>query len=397
MNAAARRTFPLRLALVAGGLGAGLLAAPALAGLVLAPRTGAGRPPAFDPADPGAGRFLAGLDAARDGRWDEAREHLAAAVTAGVPEAPERLATVERKLAVDAAAARARALLADGDPAGAAVALAEAGRGGPELGALGGEVRAAARKRLEELSSAAGRAGEGDESRAAFADLAASFPEEARAVEAAARPRAPQGDPAADRALAALRAGGLAEARAAVVGCRLARCRSIARSLEVVAVGLASPAGGAADGGPEGRSGLDVPALEAAWAALQRLGGSAPLEKTVGAKLAPWYHDAGLEALRRGDLGTARERFDRALGVWPGHPPSQRERERLRARARELFLEGYTEKDASPDQARQKFRLVATISGPEEELHRKARRWLERLDGEAGSRAEAPRTPGGRR
>lgn len=377
----ANRRLP-RFALVAGGLGAGILLAPLLAGVVLAPRTGSGRPPDADPADPGAAQFLAGLDRARDGHWDEAREHLAAAARAGVPEAPERLAAVDRRQAAAAVESQVRALLAGGDIAGAARALATAGEGGPGAVDLARGVREAAARRHDELTAALD-AGTGDpaEVRAELARLDDAVPGPAQAQvpgstnERDVPARGPRAPSSLDRALAAFRAGRVAEARALLASCSGARCRDVASGLATVEAALPVDGRSGSCGGPA------PSALEAAWESVRRLGGSPPLEKTIGAALSPCYHAAGIAALGRGDLAVARERLDRALAADPGHAASRQERERLRERAKEAFLAGYTEKDASPEQARQKFRLVTTISGPEEEIHRKALRWLGRLDG----------------
>lgn len=370
MSAVIRRTASSRLALMAGGLGVGLFVAPAVAGLVLAPRTGEGRPPAEDPNDPGAARFLAALERAREGNLEVAREHLVAAVAAGVFEAPSHLAEVDRRLAAEAAVVFVRGRLAAGDSAGAAAALAGAA-GALEFAPLADEVRAHALRHGERLAAAA--AGEGDaaaEARAELARLAAAFPGEPGFE--VPRPGLPRstGDANANRALSALRGGRLGEARTAVADCRSARCRSIEEALATVEAALS-------DRSATGR----WPALEVALATVRRLGGGGAIEKALGEELAPWYHAAGIEALGRGDVGAARERFDRAIAARPGYSPAMTERDRLRERARQAFLAGYTEKDASPAEARQKFRLVTTITGPDEDVHRKARRWLELLDG----------------
>jgi tetratricopeptide (TPR) repeat protein len=370
-----------RPALVAGGLVVGLLVAVVVAGLggrwnrtAREPWPPVDRPSGPAPEDLGAARFLAGLERAREGRWAEARSEFAAAALAGVPEAPGQLERVERKLAAVGAAARARELLAAGDLVGATRAWREAEGENPGLGSLPGDLREAVRRRREELARELAGSGDGGAARTEWEALAALWPDETLPPptppgtgrgEREARTRSP-----VDRAFAAFRAGRIAEARAAVAGCPADRCRSVDGALATVEAALA---------------GDDRTALEAGAAAIRFLGGSPSLEAALGAKLAPQYHARGEEALRRGDLAVARASFDKALAVRPDYGPSRVERDRLRERAKEEFLAAYAEKDATPDRARQKFELVTTITAPEEELHRKAQTWLERL--EAGARA----------
>jgi tetratricopeptide (TPR) repeat protein len=360
--------------LVAGGLGAGLLLAPAVAGRVVTARPAVEGTYGPAPEDPGAARFLEGLERAREGRWVEARDEFSAAALAEVPEAREHLERVEGKLAVARASTRVREPMVAGDLLGATRALREAGDL-PELGSLAEELREAVRRRREELSRELPAAGDGGAVREEWEALAALWPDGSPSsppapAGAGGGERDARGRSPIDRALAAFRAGRLAEARAAVAGCPTDRCRSVDGALAGVEAALA---------------GDDRSELEAGAAAIRFLGGSPSLEKLLGGKLAPWYHAEGLEALRRGNLAGARASFDRALEVRPDHGPSRVERDRLRERAKETFLAAYAEKDATPDRARQKFELVTTITAPDEELHRKARTWLERL--EAGARA----------
>lgn len=370
MRSGIRRMAISRRLLVASGVGAGLLLAPAIAEPLLAGRIGEGRPPIENPSDAGAARFLAALDRAREGDLAGAREQLVAAEAAGVPEAPSHLAEVDRRLAFDAVRALVTARLAAGDPTAAAEALSGV-TSAPELAPIVDEVRVRARERRERLDAMATgeSAGDVEQARSELARLAAAFPGDPALAVTSLPGQRSAGDTTAARALAAFRKGHLGEARAAVAGCRDSRCRSIDRTLSAVEAALA-------DRSSTGR----WTALEGILATVRRLG-SSPIERAIGEELAPWHHAAGIEALRRGDPGAARQRFDRALAVQPGYPPAAAERDRLRERAREAFLAGYVEKEASPEEARQKFRLVTTMTGPDDEVHRKARRWLERLDG----------------
>jgi tetratricopeptide (TPR) repeat protein len=51
----------------------------------------------------------------------------------------------------------------------------------------------------------------------------------------------------------------------------------------------------------------------------------------------------------------------------------------LRQKAKDLFLLCYTLKDTNPEQAERKFHTVMSLTLPEDELHQKAKGWLEKL------------------
>jgi tetratricopeptide (TPR) repeat protein len=67
-------------------------------------------------------------------------------------------------------------------------------------------------------------------------------------------------------------------------------------------------------------------------------------------------------------------------GIRTPSPRAEEFRGEARMRAKDLYLLGYVLKDSNPEEALQKLRTVLALTFPDDELHLKARTWLEKLE-----------------
>jgi hypothetical protein len=63
----------------------------------------------------------------------------------------------------------------------------------------------------------------------------------------------------------------------------------------------------------------------------------------------------------------------------PKHAGAHRIIEELRQKAKELYLQGYALKDANPKDGIARFQEVMDLTLPSDEVHLKAKTWLEKL------------------
>jgi hypothetical protein len=122
-----------------------------------------------------------------------------------------------------------------------------------------------------------------------------------------------------------------------------------------------------------------IPLLEAALAADADLGGCERLRRELGARLAAALEGAGAAALAADDLESAYLHHRRARAL--GGDASEEVLARLREKARELYLAAYVVRESDPAAAASRLRTALSITGPGDEVHRKARGLLQRLEG----------------
>jgi tetratricopeptide (TPR) repeat protein len=122
--------------------------------------------------------------------------------------------------------------------------------------------------------------------------------------------------------------------------------------------------------------------LEAAGASLAPVPGSGLLRKKIHGRMADLGAREAELAWEAGNRELALRLLEKALAVEPSHAGAERVLAKLRAGAEALFYEGYALKEHKPEEARKKLRLVLRLSRPGEDLHARARKWLEALGDE---------------
>jgi tetratricopeptide (TPR) repeat protein len=137
----------------------------------------------------------------------------------------------------------------------------------------------------------------------------------------------------------------------------------------------------------EDRSADAIAALEQADQADRALAGGrdSPLGREVRRALSGTHTRMARAHTSDEEVGAAAAHLRAALAQDPGNDEARDQLGRLAVRANEAYLSGYVAKDGDPDAARRALRLVVAALPATDETAIKARRWLDRLDGNAGA------------
>src|SRR5262249_38276162 len=122
--------------------------------------------------------------------------------------------------------------------------------------------------------------------------------------------------------------------------------------------------------GPERLRGLD---MRAAGGHASSRGGPAV------ARAAALYYNEAVQAKSAAQWARAMELAAKALTLAPDHRGARALVGELKARAKELFVFAYSLKDTVPEDAVMKFKEVLAMTPPDDEFHRKAQTWIEKL------------------
>jgi pSer/pThr/pTyr-binding forkhead associated (FHA) protein len=127
-----------------------------------------------------------------------------------------------------------------------------------------------------------------------------------------------------------------------------------------------------------------IVALERAESADAAIGPAhrGPLAQKVRKTLASLHLQAGMEQLAAGRLAQASVHVRSALRRDPDDDAVREEWRRIADRANEAYLRGYVAKDIDEAAAREEFQTVVAALPASDATAQKARRWLERFDGE---------------
>lgn len=339
--------------------------------LVLAGRApaGASRDSTVAVAD-GARAFAALRDAFLREDWDSVGRLAEEARATGVPgDEIARYVDGARLEARQAAlVARIRICISSGDQPCARAGLAELAAGS----AVADRERPALEEELRQALANGGDAGGAEVATAApVEDRGGQHPANdrpARRVAAGARPRA---EPAAPLPLDAFRQGdveGAIESAAADPASR--RLVPLLKRYDVVLRRGLESAGPAA-----------YPWLDELVRLEERLGAKSPAGEAARQRLSDLHVAAGLAAERTAEWERALHQYERAARVASGHGAAAAGLQRIRARARDAFFEGYALRDLDREEAVERFQLVTRLLPSGDETYEKARRWLERMRG----------------
>ena len=176
----------------------------------------------------------------------------------------------------------------------------------------------------------------------------------------------------AEAAAARFRAGDLKGAIAAAEKCaggRLEPCRRLHQQLEQFAE-------------LHGRlEHLELGDLERLLELATRVGGGRPssLVFAAMARAGALYYNQAADAKTAGQWARAVDLATKAQRLAPDHPGALAIVREIKARAKELFVFAYSLKDSAPDEAIVRLKEVIALTGTDDEIHRKAVRWVGKL------------------
>ena len=126
---------------------------------------------------------------------------------------------------------------------------------------------------------------------------------------------------------------------------------------------------------------LDLKDLERLLALDLRVAGGTPSGQVQSAmaRAAAMYYNEASKAKTAAQWARAMELAARTLQLAPGHPGALAVVSELKLRAKELFVFAYSAKDTAPDEAILRFKEVIALTPPDDETHRKAVNWVEKL------------------
>ncbi|ATB34509.1 FHA domain-containing protein [Melittangium boletus DSM 14713] len=108
-------------------------------------------------------------------------------------------------------------------------------------------------------------------------------------------------------------------------------------------------------------------------------GRSSKLIGNAGKRAANLFYKMASSAKVAGQWGRAMENAQRALQADPGHVGASAIVTEMRGKAKDVYWGAYAIKDSSPEDALPKFRDVVNMTPPDDELHQKAKVWVEKL------------------
>ena len=113
------------------------------------------------------------------------------------------------------------------------------------------------------------------------------------------------------------------------------------------------------------------------------------LGREVRKSLAQLHYQLGIASVGTDEgLPQAATHLRAAVAADPSNDLAQQQLSQVIARAKELYLQGYVEKDNDAQAARRAFKIVGETLPSTDETAVKARRWLDKLDGKAPPRED---------
>lgn len=106
-----------------------------------------------------------------------------------------------------------------------------------------------------------------------------------------------------------------------------------------------------------------------------------PQSHNISVRVSGAYYKKAAAAKAAGDWATAAENARKVLAADPGNSGAQAIVAEARKTATELYQQGYSLKDQSPDEAAAVLQKVVQMTPAGDELHEKAARWLAKLGG----------------
>ncbi|MFP2903092.1 FHA domain-containing protein, partial [Corallococcus sp. 4LFB] len=108
-------------------------------------------------------------------------------------------------------------------------------------------------------------------------------------------------------------------------------------------------------------------------------GRGSKMGRNAGTRASTIYYKSAAGAKAAGQWSRAMEFARRALQADPNHTGAANIVNDLKSKAKDLYMQAYSIKDSSPEDALPKFRDVVTMTPTDDELHGKAQGWVEKL------------------
>ncbi len=108
------------------------------------------------------------------------------------------------------------------------------------------------------------------------------------------------------------------------------------------------------------------------------------LGKEVRRSLGNLHYNLGVQALGTEDLlASAANHLRAAVANDPENDAAKKQLAEVVAKVKDVYQQGYFEKESDPDAAKKAFKLVVQALPASDELQQKAKRWLDKLEGKA--------------
>ncbi|WP_338865390.1 FHA domain-containing protein [Myxococcus stipitatus] len=108
-------------------------------------------------------------------------------------------------------------------------------------------------------------------------------------------------------------------------------------------------------------------------------GRTSKMARNAGTRAATIFYKSASGAKAAGQWARAMEYARRTLQADPGHAGATNIISEMKSKAKDLYLQAYSLKDGSPEDALPKFKDVVAMTPPEDEYHEKAKTWVEKL------------------
>lgn len=103
------------------------------------------------------------------------------------------------------------------------------------------------------------------------------------------------------------------------------------------------------------------------------------MARNAGTRAATIFYKGATAAKAAGQWSRAMDYSRKALQADPGHAGATNIISELKAKAKDVYLQAYSLKDGSPEEALPKFKDVVAMTPPDDEYHEKAKTWVEKL------------------
>ncbi|WP_226994277.1 FHA domain-containing protein [Myxococcus hansupus] len=103
------------------------------------------------------------------------------------------------------------------------------------------------------------------------------------------------------------------------------------------------------------------------------------MARNAGTRAATIFYKGATAAKASGQWSRAMDYSRKALQADPGHTGATNIISELRTKAKDVYLQAYSLKDGSPEEALPKFKDVVAMTPPDDEYHDKAKTWVEKL------------------
>ncbi|WP_426753047.1 FHA domain-containing protein [Myxococcus sp. Y35] len=108
-------------------------------------------------------------------------------------------------------------------------------------------------------------------------------------------------------------------------------------------------------------------------------GRTSKMARNAGTRAATIFYKGATAAKAAGQWSRAMDYSRKALQADPGHAGASNIISELKAKAKDVYLQAYSLKDGSPEEALPKFKDVVAMTPPDDEYHEKAKSWVEKL------------------